>query len=117
MGRRSRRAQRDGAAASVKKLDGGGRQARVQVDDDVWSDFRTSLRGRSIADELGRLITREVRHWRVRQAADDATTADLVAAVAEAKRLHEELTHLVVVLDRRLKDEIDPGAAGQSREL
>jgi hypothetical protein len=117
MGRRSRRTQRSAPGPSDLKPDRSTRQARVRVDDDTWRDFRTSLRGGSIADELGRLVTREMRHWRIRQATDDTTSADLFAAVAEAKRLQKELTHLVVVLDRRLEEEIDRGAAGQSRDF
>ena len=84
------------------------RQARVKVDDDVWRDFRLATQNETVANTLGRLVTREVERWRadrIRAASvDDRIALD---ALARARELHDELAAIVRYFERKLQAQRD----------
>lgn len=111
MGRRARQRARAGESASV----GGGagasaeapasrdHMARVRVSDDVWADFRAAAGDRPLSSLLAELVEGEVRrHRRERLEGGAVEDRELLAALAQARELHADLTAVVARLERRL---------------
>jgi hypothetical protein len=71
--------------------------ARVQVSDEVWAAYRTSLGATPVSVALGELVSREVGR-RARHSASDANGARL--ALEDARRLADELASLIARLER-----------------
>jgi hypothetical protein len=94
MGQRGRRrAERAAQAARVPR----DRMARVQVSDEVWAAYRASLGTVPVSFALGELVRREVGRA-ARRSASDASGARL--ALADARKLLDELASLIVRLER-----------------
>ena len=71
--------------------------ARVQVSDEVWAAYRTSLGATPISVALGSLVQRELGRA-ARRPANDAEGARL--ALEDARALSDELTALIARLER-----------------
>jgi hypothetical protein len=102
MGRRTRRRATDVAApkAKTKTRD---HQARINVSDEVWREFRDIVGYESIAAYLGRLVERAVERDRARPLREDAISdPQLIDALARPRELHEDLGSIVERLERRL---------------
>lgn len=103
MGRRARRGAAGPAPPSrrQRKRD---HQARVNVSDEVWREFRDVVGNDSIAAFLGRLVERTVERDRVRRLRE-GTVDDLVLldALERARELHSDLAAIVAWLERRLE--------------
>src|SRR5688500_16159291 len=106
MGRRARR-RAAGTTARNPRSRTRDHQARVNVSDEVWREFRDVVGNDSIASYLGRLVERAVERDRVRRAREGTVDdLQLLDALARARELHSDLTAIVAWLERRL----DPGS-------
>jgi hypothetical protein len=103
MGGRPRQGARAASAGDSAESPVRDHMARVRVSDDVWADFRGAAGSRSLASLLAELVEAEVRQYRrERVAAGAVEDRELVAALAEARELHANLTAVVARLERRL---------------
>lgn len=99
MGKRSRqriRAEERGRPVPAKR----DRMARVQVDDDVWREFRALAGYRAISEVLGELVEREVcraRSSRLRSGRLD--DREVVDALDRARAQQAELAAIVARLE------------------
>lgn len=102
MGRRTRR--RDaGATTTTAKAKPRDHQARVNVSDEVWREFRDVVGNDSIAAYLGRLVERAVERDRARRVREDSVNdLQLLDALERARELHADLSAMVERLERRL---------------
>jgi predicted CopG family antitoxin len=89
------------------------RMARVQVADDVWTDFRALAGNDSIATVLGRLVEREVDRYRSRRLkAGQLDDTELVDTLERAHQLHDQLAAIVERLEQRLDHQHAPRDLG-----
>lgn len=89
------------------------RMARVQVADDVWTDFRALAANDAISTVLGRLVEREVDRYRARRLkAGTLDDTELVDALERAHQLHDQLAAIVARLERRLDRQQAPRDLG-----
>ncbi|HEX8121867.1 MAG TPA: hypothetical protein VF549_11440 [Solirubrobacteraceae bacterium] len=80
-------------------------QARVNVSDEVWREFRDVVGNDSIAAYLGRLVERAVERERVRRVREGTVDdLQLLDALERARELHSDLTSIVAWLERRVED-------------
>jgi hypothetical protein len=108
LGGMGRRARRRGGGASTPKpgLKTRDHQARVNVSDEAWREFRDVVGNDSIAAYLGLLVERAVERDRVRRVREGTVDdLQLLDALERARELHSDLTGIVAWLERRL----DPG--------
>lgn len=76
------------------------RMARVQVTDEVWSDFRALAGHRPMSELLGELVTREVAKYRSRKLREGALQPDeLVEALDRAQAQQDDLEAIVARLE------------------
>lgn len=74
--------------------------ARVQVPDDVWSDFRALAGYRPMSELLGELVTREVERYRSRRLRDGQLEPDeLLEALERARQQQADLEAIVERLE------------------
>ncbi len=74
--------------------------ARVQVSDDVWSEFRAGAGNRPISELLGELVTREVERHRSRRVRDGRfDDHEVVDAIERAREQQAALEAIVVRLE------------------
>jgi hypothetical protein len=100
MGRRSRR--RDGRQ-DVQARRPASRVARVGVDDDTWSEFRSIIGDRSVAGVLARYVELEVARARRQVASRDSVSErELVDVLERARITAETLERIVRRLEVRL---------------
>lgn len=77
-------------------------QARVNVSDEVWREFRDAVGNDSIAAYLGRLVEREVERERARRVRNGTVDdLELVGALERARVLHGDLGATVARLASR----------------
>ncbi len=75
--------------------------ARVQVADDVWSDFRALAGYKPMSELLGELVSREVEKYRSQKLREGALQADeLVEALERARAQQQDLAAIVDRLER-----------------
>jgi len=75
--------------------------ARVQVSDDVWSEFRAGAGNRPISEMLGELVTREVERHRSRRLREgEIEDRELVDAIDRARVQQADLAEIVARLER-----------------
>ena len=78
-------------------------QARVNVSDEVWREFRDVVGNDSIAAYLGRLVERAVERDRARRVREGTVDdLQLLDALGRARELHSDLAAIVAWLERRL---------------
>jgi hypothetical protein len=100
MGRRSRR--RDGNHG-VQERRPASRIARVGVDDETWSEFRSAIGDRSVAEVLARYVELEVARARRQVASRDSVSErELVDVLERARTTSETLERIVRRLEVRL---------------
>lgn len=75
--------------------------ARVAVSDEVWAAYRAALGARPVSVALGELVRREVGRSARRSAAD---VQSIRLALDDARQLADELTALIVRLERSSAD-------------
>ncbi len=74
--------------------------ARVQVGDDVWTDFRTLAGRRPVSELLGELVEREVEKYRSQKLRDgELAPRELAEALERARAQQEDLEVLVARLE------------------
>jgi hypothetical protein len=71
--------------------------ARVQVSDETWAAYRSTLGATPVSVALGKLVDREVLRHHRRTAVDAAGAKD---AVEDARAVARELTALISRLER-----------------
>lgn len=102
MGRRARR-RAGGAAATQAKAVTRDHQARVNVSDEAWREFRDVVGNDSIAAYLGRLVEQAVERNRLRRIREGTVSElALLDALERAQELHADLSGMVERLERRL---------------
>lgn len=102
MGRRARQRARDDATRGLPS-DVRDHMARIAVSDEVWADFRAAAGQRPISSVLAEMVEREVHRHRQRRVRDGAADDhEVLAALAEARELRDDLAEIVARLDRRL---------------
>jgi hypothetical protein len=100
MGRRSRRRE-DLEIAQVRRP--ASRIARVGVDDHTWSEFRSVIGDRSVAEVLARYVELEVARARRQVASRDSVSErELVDVLERARTTAETLERIVRRLEVRL---------------
>lgn len=102
MGRRARR-RAAGSTAPSRRQRTRDHQARVNVSDEVWREFREVVGNDSIAGYLGRLVERAVERDRVRRVREGTVDdLQLLDALERARELHADLAAIIAWLERRL---------------
>lgn len=102
MGRRARR-RAAGTAASGSATHTRDHQARVNVSDETWREFRNVVGDGSNASYLGRLVEREVERERARRVREGTVNdVELLDALERARELHDGVSAIVARLERRL---------------
>ena len=102
MGHRTRRRAAEAAAPKAKAATRD-HQARVNVSDQVWREFRDVVGNDSIAAYLGRLVERAVERNRARRIREGTVgELALLDALERARELHTDLSAVTERLERRL---------------
>jgi hypothetical protein len=74
--------------------------ARVQVSDDVWTDFRSLAGYRPMSEVLGELVTREVEKYRSKRLREnDLEPSELLVALERAQAQRADLEAIVQRLE------------------
>ena len=85
--------------------------ARIAVSDEVWAHFRAAAGQEPLSSVLAELVEREVQRYRQRRVREgSADDHEVLAALAEARELHGDLSEIVGRLERRL-DQHAPSTA------
>ncbi len=107
MGRRTRR-RAAGAATPKSRARRRDHQARVNVSDEVWREFRDVVGNDSIAAYLGRLVERAVERDRARRVREGSVDQlQLLDALKRARELHGDLAAMVARLERWFRQSQD----------
>jgi hypothetical protein len=78
--------------------------ARVQVSDDVWTDFRALAGYRPVSELLGELVTREVEKYRSKKIREgELEPRELLDALERARQQQADLETIVQRLEELRK--------------